>query len=171
MATFKKLLVTYRRKTSTSARVFRFEVPLLKLKHEKFELSVSSIPVDQLDIESDIQDFDAVTAFAYVRQIYTPELVSKIYADRISFEDDFEACVQRELGTVDVETGGWQDLEKIDGVSTALAKALHSAGLQTIQAVAEAELDALEAIRGIGPSSAILIKRSARTFIDALQED
>lgn len=171
MAELTKLYAIFARKTSTVRKIYRFEAQVLKAAYPKHNFKLQAIPAKHR-IADDVGNFDVESAFAYLRSTYkgkdgNPGPVQQVYSDREDFRKDFEACVAREAGTVDVDTGSFIDLMEIDGVGEDLAKELQAAGLSTIQEVAEADLDTLESVKGIGPSTAITIKRDAVELLES----
>jgi N utilization substance protein A len=78
-------------------------------------------------------------------------------------EDEGGAVVEE---TVEPEPVVEGDLDRLGGVSEKAVAALHEAGYHTVRSIATAEADALLAVAGIGPKSALKIWEEA-TAVDA----
>lgn len=166
----RKILLEIQRECSHIVECPRFEVAVRRAVNPpdtKFRIH-SRLPKDCTD--ANYATYDSwKDAWAELRSKFGA-LVQEVY-DPVTFQDEFDATVERDGDGVAPEASevihdNWEPLVDIDGVGEDLAKKLFEAGFQSINAVAGASLDDLEAIDGIGASSSKRIRDHARELVN-----
>lgn len=104
-----------------------------------------------------IIDYEDQLAKKLIRQhvaaaLATPAIGESVFVNEASADAD--------------DTERLEQLMTIDGVSSDIASKLLSAGLRTVQDVAEAQLETLTAIKGISRKLATKIRESADDIVD-----
>lgn len=170
----RKILVEFVRSTSHTRPAFRFEVPILKKLNPSEEIKIHANPNPNL---SDVHEFSgAREAFLSLQTVYGPS-VTEAYIDFQAFEEAFKATALRDVvgqtvgPAIVTESPDAAKLEavstmaKIRGVGPEIAAALFEAGFRSIEDVARATLDELEAVSGIGPASSTVIQLAAKQIV------
>lgn len=94
------------------------------------------------------------------------KLIRQHVAVAISTPAIGESAFVNEVSMVADDTERLEQLMTIDGVSSDIASKLLSAGLRTVQDVAEAQLETLTAIKGVSKKLANKIRESADDVLD-----
>ena len=170
----RKVLVEFVRSTSHVRPAFRWEVPLLKLANPQESLRIHPIP--NLS-EADVQEFAGPREAYLGLQSTYGELIGRAYIDFRAFEDAFTATAQRDnvgktiappVGDTSADNAKLESLNNmstITGVGPEIAAALYEAGYRSVEDIARAELDELEAINGIGPATSTVIRDVAKRMV------
>lgn len=165
--------------TTSTDRVFRYEVPIIKKMHRGAKLRVTAMPPEAKSLGTGEVD-DLASEVARLRRRWGKnkrgeELFDLAYPDIEDFREAFEATIRRDafdknakvnLALPEIDPEEASPLEDIHGVGAPLAQALEDAGFKTIQDVAQADPDDLESIDGIGPATAPRIIASAKALLN-----
>lgn len=181
MPFIRKICMVTHRATSHVLFVPRYEVPVRRaLNPPDIKVSVQTMDVGSLPRSEIIEVSSAEEAFEDLRSRVAAlgGDARSVYPTLDDFRREFDATLRRDRVEINKKTGetrlvredtedktlDWEPLREITGVNDELAKALAASGLSSIHAVAGAELDSLESIPGIGPSTAESIRSSARSI-------
>jgi predicted flap endonuclease-1-like 5' DNA nuclease len=166
----RKILLEIKRECSHIVECPRFEVAVRRAVNPpdtKFRIH-SRNPADCAD--SNYAEYsDWKHAWGELKSEFG-SIVNDVF-DAVTFQEEFEATVERDGEMVapdmsEVINDNWEPLTDINGVGDDLAQKLFKSGLQSIQAVANADLDDLEAIDGIGVALAKRIRKNARELAE-----
>lgn len=184
----KKIGVLIPKNSSGAKRVFRYEVPLLKRIWSNSlgpddKIEIKPIP-DHLGeirygfVTSAEDEFQRLSVVYATHGKHNTPLFERVYTSFQDFKLDFDIAMERDAVEDDVEVpdletsrtqhppeadaiSGHSELETIKGVGSDLAIKLIKAGMTRVKQVALAEIEDLEAIDGIGLSTAATIKSEA----------
>ena len=189
----KKLGLLIPRKSGGAKRVFRYEIPLLKRMWSSQlgpddKIEIQPIPEHMGEIRfghitSAEDEYKRLSVEYAVHGKHATPLFERIYTTFADFKEDFDLCIKRDAVDTEAEVPviesvrtqhppeadglvGASDLERISGVGTDLAVKLLQAGITSIKHVALSELETLEAIDGIGPSTAASIHAEALKILN-----